>query len=75
MKLHTVTILLVFGIILLSSFIHASTAYGFSVFAMTLLPMFLPLVSAAAIVRVALLIITFIMVFNLRNCNIDIHAK
>ena len=67
MKLHTVTILLVFGIILLSSFIHASTAYGFSVFAMTLLPMFLPLVSAAAIVRVALLIITFIMVFNLRK--------
>jgi uncharacterized membrane protein YfcA len=58
---------LVFLIIFFSSFVHSSAAFGFSVFSMTLLPLFLPLISSAAIVKVALLTITITMVLNLRK--------
>ncbi|RJP55377.1 MAG: sulfite exporter TauE/SafE family protein [Anaerolineaceae bacterium] len=57
--------LLVFFIILSSSFIHSSAAFGFSVFSMTLLPLLLPLITSAAIVKVALLTITIMMVMDL----------
>lgn len=57
--------ILVFGIIFLSSFIHSSAAFGFSVFAMTLLPLMLPLITSTVIVKVALLIITTMMVIHL----------
>lgn len=64
--------LLVFAIIIFSSFIHSSAAFGFSVFAMTLLPIFLPFVSSAAIVKLALLTLTITMVVNLWK-HINFH--
>lgn len=58
---------LVFLITFISSFIHGSIGFGYSVFAMSILPLFLPLHSAAAIVNIALLIITSQIAFQLRK--------
>jgi uncharacterized protein len=56
-----------FMIILLSGFVHSSAAFGFSVFAMTLLPLLLPLIQSAAVVKAALLAMMVAMVLDLRK--------
>lgn len=65
MSLHQY--LLVFVIILLSSFVHSSMSIGFSVFAMSLLPLVMPLITAVAVGKVAMLVLTIILAYRLRK--------
>ncbi len=57
----------VFAVVFVSSFIHSSVGFGFSILSMTLLPMFMSLISAAMIIKVTMLIITTLMAIKLRK--------
>ncbi|WHH56838.1 sulfite exporter TauE/SafE family protein [Petroclostridium sp. X23] len=67
MELNSIIIqaVIIFIIVLFSSFIHSSTGFGFAVFSMTLLTIILPLASAVAVVRLSLLVLTAMMVVSL----------
>lgn len=58
---------IVFFLVLVSSFIHASIGFGFSVLLMTVMPLFIPLLSTSVIVKVSMLIITLLMTIQLRK--------
>ena len=62
-----VNCLLVFGIIAFCGFMHTSTAVGYSIFAMTLMPLLLPFVSAAVINKIAMLALTLMVIGKLRH--------
>lgn len=56
-----------FVITFISSFIHGSIGFGYAIFAMSILPLVLPLRIAAVVVNISLLITTLQMSFQLRK--------
>jgi hypothetical protein len=57
--------LLVFTVVFVSSFIHSSVGFGFSILTMTILPMFVSLIPSAMIVKASMLVTTTVMAIKL----------
>lgn len=60
-------VLFVFAVLFISSFIHSSVGFGFSILSMTVLPIFLDLISVAVVIKITMLLITSMMAIKLRD--------
>jgi len=60
-------LIIIFVITSLSSFIHSAMGFGYSLFAMAVMPMFLPVATSSAIVNCALLFMCLQITFQLRK--------